>query len=101
MSACPPDIDQMTTLVDPEACRLRLNRRIDLAREEACRLLDDDEFLEIHRHAREIYTPRGIRMWLDRKNSHLGDERPIDLVVAGRGSEVLALLAALTQGAFP
>ena len=48
----------------------------------------------------EFYAPDEIRMWLYARHPQLGGERAIDVIVAGRSEEVLAVLDRLDAGAY-
>jgi uncharacterized protein (DUF2384 family) len=47
-----------------------------------------------------FYTPREAWLWLHAKHSLLNDERAIDLIIAHRTQEVLAVIERLDSGAY-
>lgn len=47
-----------------------------------------------------LYAPEAAERWLVGLNPHLGDRRPVDLVRAGRTTELLDAIAAERAGAF-
>ena len=47
-----------------------------------------------------LYTPALAERWLVALNPHLGDRRPIDLVRAGRSSDLLAAISSERAGSF-
>ena len=47
-----------------------------------------------------IYPRATALKWLRGFNAHLGDRRPIDLILAGRIAEVLAAIEAESSGAY-
>jgi transcriptional regulator with XRE-family HTH domain len=48
----------------------------------------------------EFYTADESRLWLYSKHRLLEDQRPIDLIHAGRADEVLAIIASLDEGTY-
>jgi transcriptional regulator with XRE-family HTH domain len=48
----------------------------------------------------EFYTPDEIRLWLHTPHPLLNGERAIDLINAGRTTEVLAVIERMDAGAF-
>ncbi len=48
----------------------------------------------------ELYDRDGAIAWLQGFNAHLGDRRPMDLLAAGRVSEVLQAIEAESSGAY-
>ncbi len=48
----------------------------------------------------DFYEPDEARMWLYSRHRLLGDERPIDLIHAGRAVEVVAILESLAEGTY-
>lgn len=45
-------------------------------------------------------SPSSVPKWMEGVNAHLGDRRPIDLLRAGRLSEVIAAIEAEKSGAY-
>ena len=48
----------------------------------------------------DIYTPAETRLWLHAKHPLLENERAIDLIIANRTQEVLAIIELLEAGAY-
>jgi transcriptional regulator with XRE-family HTH domain len=48
----------------------------------------------------EFYTPAETRLWLHAKHPLLSNERAIDLIIADRTQEVLAVIERLDSGAY-
>jgi transcriptional regulator with XRE-family HTH domain len=48
----------------------------------------------------DFYTPAEIRLWLHAKHPLLNNERAIDLILADRAQEVLAVIERLDSGAY-
>jgi transcriptional regulator with XRE-family HTH domain len=48
----------------------------------------------------EFYSPEETRLWLYAKHRLLSDERPIDLIHAGRTDELLTVIESLDQNTF-
>jgi hypothetical protein len=48
----------------------------------------------------QFLDPRSVPKWLRGFNAHLGGRRPLDVLRAGRLSEVIAAIEAERQGAF-
>jgi uncharacterized protein (DUF2384 family) len=48
----------------------------------------------------DFYTPAEARLWLHAKHALLNNERAIDLILADRTEEVLAVIERLDTGAF-
>jgi transcriptional regulator with XRE-family HTH domain len=48
----------------------------------------------------DFYTPDETRLWLHTKHPLLNDERAIDLILANRTQEVLAVIERLDTGAY-
>jgi transcriptional regulator with XRE-family HTH domain len=48
----------------------------------------------------EFYEPAGIRTWLSAPQAQLNGERPADLLAEGRQTEVLAVIARLSDSAY-
>lgn len=47
-----------------------------------------------------VYTPEEAWLWLRSPHSMLGNEPAIDLIHAGRGNEVLAVIDRLVESAY-
>lgn len=48
----------------------------------------------------EMLEPESIPKWLEGFNAHLNDRRPLDVIRAGRTSEVIAAIEAQKSGAY-
>jgi transcriptional regulator with XRE-family HTH domain len=48
----------------------------------------------------EFYSPAETRLWLHAKHALLNNERAIDLIIADRTQEVLAVIERLDSGAY-
>lgn len=49
---------------------------------------------------RQVFGPETARKWLTGVNAHLGNRRPVDLIVANRIAEVLGAIEQADTGAF-
>lgn len=47
-----------------------------------------------------VYTPEATELWLHGVNPHLGERRPIDLIRAGRASDLLDAITQEHAGSF-
>ena len=48
----------------------------------------------------DLYVPAETRLWLHAKHPLLNDERAVDLIIADRTQEVLAVIERLDAGAY-
>ena len=46
----------------------------------------------------DLYLPEGVELWLHSPNSLLNHRRPLDLIEAGYGDEVLAAIESIATG---
>jgi hypothetical protein len=44
---------------------------------------------DVRRALSDVYTPEGVRIWLNSRNRNLDARVPMHLIMAGRGDEVL------------
>lgn len=59
-----------------------------------------DRTYQVLAEALTLYKPEGVGIWLFAKNRLLDGETPMDLMGRGEHACVLALLAALNDGAY-
>lgn len=52
----------------------------------------------VRKRLRDVYTAEGVDIWIHGRNRDLGDEKPIDLLVAGQFKRVLAAIERLSSG---
>jgi uncharacterized protein (DUF2384 family) len=101
ISALTQDLGSQRRLADllgvspAQVTRWRRGGGIDIANAERVDLLE----LALASLLR-IYPAEAAELWLRGLNPHLGDRRPIDLVRAGRGQELLAALSVERSGGF-
>lgn len=60
----------------------------------------DDELKYLEREALGVYTPEGVKIWIDAPNGMLDGLSPRELVKRGRTMEAVNLLEALGEGVF-
>lgn len=57
-----------------------------------------DTETHIRRELSDLYLPEGIELWLHSRNQLLNMQRPLDLIEAGRGAEVLTVIESIHTG---
>jgi Protein of unknown function (DUF2384) len=75
--------------------------RIRRTAKEDCMTDHDPTTTEIVALLAQVYTPEGVRVWLDGRNKSLGGERPMDLMATLEGRRrVYERAWQLAEGAF-
>jgi len=61
-----------------------------------------DRLVDVHyivRQLSEVYRPEGIEIWMHARNTGLGGERPIDMLINGQFKDVVHAVDRLAVGA--